>query len=50
MIHIEVDRYASVPSYDTWWDVPVAAVSAAEGVREARKSYEKAKQKQRRYL
>jgi 3D-(3,5/4)-trihydroxycyclohexane-1,2-dione acylhydrolase (decyclizing) len=50
VIHVEVDRYASVPSYETWWDVPVAATSESAGVREARKSYDKAKQKQRRYL
>ena len=50
VIHIEVDRYAAVPSYDSWWEVPVAATSLAPTVREARKSYEKAKQKQRRYL
>jgi 3D-(3,5/4)-trihydroxycyclohexane-1,2-dione acylhydrolase (decyclizing) len=50
VIHIEADRYALVPSYETWWDVPVAATSAPDGVREARKGYEKAKQKQRRYL
>lgn len=50
VIHIEVDRYASVPSYDSWWEVPVAATSEAAGVRDARKGYEKAKQKQRRHL
>jgi 3D-(3,5/4)-trihydroxycyclohexane-1,2-dione acylhydrolase (decyclizing) len=50
VIHVEVDRYVSVPSYESWWDVPVAATSSADGVRDARKSYEKAKQKQRRYL
>ena len=50
VIHIEVDRYAAVPSYESWWEVPVAATSLAPTVREARKSYEKAKQKQRRYL
>jgi 3D-(3,5/4)-trihydroxycyclohexane-1,2-dione acylhydrolase (decyclizing) len=50
VIHIEVDRYASVPGYDGWWDVPVAATSEAASVRDARKSYEKAKQKQRRDL
>jgi 3D-(3,5/4)-trihydroxycyclohexane-1,2-dione acylhydrolase (decyclizing) len=50
VIHVEVDRYASVPSYESWWEVPVAATSESVGVREARKSYEKAKQKQRRYL
>ena len=47
---VEVDRYVSVPSYESWWEVPVAATSEAAGVRDARKSYEKAKQKQRRYL
>jgi 3D-(3,5/4)-trihydroxycyclohexane-1,2-dione acylhydrolase (decyclizing) len=50
VIHVEVDRYVSVPSGETWWDVPVAATSDAAGVRNARKGYEKAKQKQRRYL
>ena len=50
VIHVEVDRYVSVPSYESWWEVPVAATSEAAGVPDARKSYEKAKQKQRRYL
>jgi len=50
VIHVEVDRYVAVPSYESWWDVPVAATSEAAGVRDARKSYDKAKQKQRRYL
>ena len=50
VIQVEVDRYESVPSYDAWWEVPVAATSEAAGVRDARKGYEKAKQKQRRYL
>jgi len=50
VIHVEVDRYVSVPNYEAWWEVPVAATSEAAGVRDARKSYDKAKQKQRRYL
>jgi 3D-(3,5/4)-trihydroxycyclohexane-1,2-dione acylhydrolase (decyclizing) len=50
VIDVEVDRYVSVPSYDAWWEVPVAATADAAGVREARKGFEKAKQKQRRYL
>ena len=50
VIHVEVDRYASVPSYESWWEVPVAATSETAGVRDARKGYEKAKQKQRRHL
>jgi len=50
VIHVAVDRYVAVPSYESWWEVPVAETSAAASVRDARKSYEKAKQKQRRYL
>jgi len=50
VIHIEVDRYASVPSYESWWDVPVAEVSEPASVRDARNMYEKTKPKQRRYL
>jgi 3D-(3,5/4)-trihydroxycyclohexane-1,2-dione acylhydrolase (decyclizing) len=50
VIHIEVDRYVSVPGYDSWWEVPVAATSETASVRDARKSQEKAKQRQRRYL
>src|SRR5205823_14235277 len=28
VLYVEVDRYAEVPSYESWWDVPVAEVSA----------------------
>jgi 3D-(3,5/4)-trihydroxycyclohexane-1,2-dione acylhydrolase (decyclizing) len=50
VIHIEVDRYAGVPSYDGWWDVPVAEVSEDPGVRSARDEYERAREAQRQYL
>jgi 3D-(3,5/4)-trihydroxycyclohexane-1,2-dione acylhydrolase (decyclizing) len=50
VVHVEVDRYVSVPSYESWWEVPVAATSEAPGVRDARKTYDTAKRKQRRYL
>ena len=50
VIHIAVDRYVAVPSYESWWEVPVAAASEVPSVRDARKGHEKAKQKQRRYL
>ena len=43
VIAIEVDRYESVPDYESWWDVPVAEVSGVESVREARKRYEAAR-------
>jgi 3D-(3,5/4)-trihydroxycyclohexane-1,2-dione acylhydrolase (decyclizing) len=49
-VHIEVDRYAGVPSYEGWWDVPVAEVSDDEAVRAARAEYERARTAQRAYL
>src|SRR5918996_167670 len=50
VLHIEVDRYEGVPSYEGWWDVPVAEVSADERVRSAREEYERARKAQRHYL
>jgi 3D-(3,5/4)-trihydroxycyclohexane-1,2-dione acylhydrolase (decyclizing) len=50
VVHVEVDRYASVPSYDSWWDVPVAQIAADESVRAAREDYERARRAQRRYV
>jgi len=50
VIYIEADRYASVPSYDGWWDVPVAEVSEQAEVGAARAAYEQARRAQRHYL
>jgi 3D-(3,5/4)-trihydroxycyclohexane-1,2-dione acylhydrolase (decyclizing) len=50
VIHVEVDRYAGVPSYDGWWDVPVAAVSDDADVQAARAAYEAGRQAQRTYV
>jgi 3D-(3,5/4)-trihydroxycyclohexane-1,2-dione acylhydrolase (decyclizing) len=50
VVHIEVDRYEGVPSYEGWWDVPVAEVSEDPRVRSARKEYERARAAQRQYL
>ena len=47
VIAIEVDRYAGVPNYDTWWDVPVAEVSDVEAVGEARLEYDRAVRRRR---
>ena len=41
VLAIEVDRYEGVPAYESWWDVPVAEVSAVESVRAARAAYER---------
>ena len=50
VVFIETDRYAGVPSYDGWWDVPVAEVSESESVRAARLDYERAHGAQRSHL
>ena len=50
VIHIEADRYRGVPSYESWWDVPVAEVSEEDGVRAAREDYDEAHKHQRQYL
>ena len=50
VVHVEVDRYAGVPSYEGWWDVPVAEVSNDPAVRAARDEYERAREDQRSYV
>jgi 3D-(3,5/4)-trihydroxycyclohexane-1,2-dione acylhydrolase (decyclizing) len=50
VVCIETDRYAGVPSYDGWWDVPVAETSTQETVRAARAEYERNVTAQRQFL
>ncbi len=50
VIHVPVDRYEGVPSYESFWDVPVAEVSEMDSVIAARKEYAANKQAERRYL
>jgi len=50
VVHVEVDRYAGVPSYESWWDVPVAEVSTEASVQAAREEYERARRAQRQYV
>jgi len=50
VVCIETDRYAGVPSYDSWWDVPVAETSTQETVRVARAEYERNATAQRQFL
>jgi len=42
-----VDPEKRMPGLGTWWDVPVAEVSAADQTRKTRESYEKSTKKQR---
>jgi 3D-(3,5/4)-trihydroxycyclohexane-1,2-dione acylhydrolase (decyclizing) len=41
VINVEVDRYEAVPSYESWWEVPVAEVSDSVEVRKAREEHER---------
>ena len=47
VIHVEVDPLVPAPDGGAWWDVPVAAVSELDSVRDARATYEAAKRRQR---
>jgi len=44
VIAVEVDGSVGVPSYESWWDVPVAEVSTVDAVAAARRRYEAARQ------
>jgi 3D-(3,5/4)-trihydroxycyclohexane-1,2-dione acylhydrolase (decyclizing) len=50
VIVVEVDRYEGVPSYESWWDVPVAEVSELSSVQAARREYETARRAERAFL
>ena len=50
VIAVEVDRHEGVPSYESWWDVPVAEVSEIASVREAREQYEAARRNERSHV
>ena len=41
VIHVPADRYEGVPSYDSWWEVPVAEVSESGDVQKARQEHER---------
>ncbi|TMF38242.1 MAG: 3D-(3,5/4)-trihydroxycyclohexane-1,2-dione acylhydrolase (decyclizing) [Chloroflexi bacterium] len=41
VIHVMVDRYDGVPSYDSWWEVPVAEVAESADVKNAREEHER---------
>jgi 3D-(3,5/4)-trihydroxycyclohexane-1,2-dione acylhydrolase (decyclizing) len=50
VIVVETDTTASVPGYDSWWDVAVAEVAESEAVRAARAKYEEARKRERYHL
>jgi len=50
VIVVPVSLDERLPGFETWWDVPIAAVSGQPGVQEARAAYERDLEKQRPYL
>ncbi len=50
VIHVPVDRYEGVSTYESFWDVPVAEVSEMDSVVAARKEYVENRRAERRYL
>jgi 3D-(3,5/4)-trihydroxycyclohexane-1,2-dione acylhydrolase (decyclizing) len=50
VIVVPVDRESRVGGYESWWDVPVAEVSATPDVQRARAAYQDAKQRERDFL
>jgi 3D-(3,5/4)-trihydroxycyclohexane-1,2-dione acylhydrolase (decyclizing) len=49
LVHVETDPLVPAPDSESWWDVPVAEVSAVDSTRQARKAYEQSKANQRPY-
>lgn len=50
LVHVETDPTVGAPDSESWWDVPVAEVSQIDTTREARRTYEQEKARQRLYL
>jgi sugar/nucleoside kinase (ribokinase family) len=49
LVHVETDPLVPAPSSESWWDVPVAEVSALGSTAQARKVYEAGKDRQRAF-
>ena len=47
MILVPTEPEKRVAGFESWWDVPVAAASEQDGVRNARSDYEQARSLQR---
>src|SRR5579884_1066163 len=50
VIVVETDPSVGVPSYESWWDVPIAEVSEVPTVQAARREYEQRVKSERYYL
>ena len=50
VVQIETDPLVPAPSSESWWDVPVSAVSELDSTQQARKNYDANKANQRLFL
>jgi 3D-(3,5/4)-trihydroxycyclohexane-1,2-dione acylhydrolase (decyclizing) len=50
VIVLETANEASVPSYETWWDVPICESSQRESIRRAREHYDLNRMQERSFL
>jgi 3D-(3,5/4)-trihydroxycyclohexane-1,2-dione acylhydrolase (decyclizing) len=50
VVVIETDPEKRAPGYESWWDVPVAAVSESDSVQAARKDFEAGVKNERYFL
>ncbi len=50
LVHIETDPRLAAPSSEAWWDVPVAEAAGLESTTDARRTYDREKERQRTYL
>ena len=50
VIHVPTDRYEGVPSYESWWEVPVAEVAKSPEVTAARREHERESAKRKWHL
>ncbi|MDQ3539047.1 MAG: 3D-(3,5/4)-trihydroxycyclohexane-1,2-dione acylhydrolase (decyclizing) [Chloroflexota bacterium] len=50
VVYVPLTSQQAVPSFESWWDVPIAEVSGQESVRSARAGYERATTRQRRFV
>ncbi|CAN5516355.1 3D-(3,5/4)-trihydroxycyclohexane-1,2-dione acylhydrolase (decyclizing) [soil metagenome] len=50
VIHVETDPSVTVPSYESWWDVPIAEVARSAEVTRARGAYDEKRKSERPFL
>ncbi len=50
VVVVETDRTENVPSYESWWDVPIAEVSEVRAVQSARDAWRVGRAKERDHL